>query len=116
VQGAALGGGAGLAIACDLVVAAEDVRFGDPGAGNTPVGLVVLAMLRDIMGGRAAFAMISQGRVFAGAEMATSSLAQRVVPAADVMSAALQIASAWALINPAAMAAHKALFRARTLE
>ena len=111
VQGAALGGGAGLAIACDLVVAAEDVRFGYPSAGVTPVGLLVLGMLKDIMGGRQAFSLISQGRVIGGAEMLALGLAQIVVPAPNTLSAAIGVATRWAETDPSVLAAHKALFR-----
>jgi enoyl-CoA hydratase/carnithine racemase len=45
VRGNALGGGAGLAIACDMVVMADTVRFGYPELKHGIVAAVVLANL-----------------------------------------------------------------------
>jgi Enoyl-CoA hydratase/carnithine racemase len=110
VHGAAIGGGAGLAIACDMMVAGSDLKFGYPELKHDIVPALVMTGLQRQLGRKAAFEMVSLGRLIGAEEAQDLGLANRVVPAETVLDAALEIATQWARANPMAMAAAKALF------
>src|ERR1044072_7939091 len=61
VTGRALAGGAGLARACDLVVAAESARFGYPEVKIGFVPAMVMAILRRNVSEKRAFALVTRG-------------------------------------------------------
>ena len=61
VHGQALAGGAGLATACDLVLARSDVRLGYPEVRLGFVPAMVMAILRRSLGEKRAFEMIALG-------------------------------------------------------
>ncbi|ESR23007.1 Enoyl-CoA hydratase [Lutibaculum baratangense AMV1] len=108
VQGAAVGGGAGLAIGCDMMVAGETLKFGYPELRHSIVPALVMTGLQRSLGRKAAFEMVSLGRLIGAEEARALGLANRV--AADPMAEALEIADAWAAASPMAMAAVKSLF------
>jgi enoyl-CoA hydratase len=110
VQGAAVGGGAGLAIGCDMMVAADDLRFGYPELRHSIVPAVVMTGLQRQIGRKLAFEMISTGRLLTASEALAAGLANRVTEPGAVLEAGLEIASGWAEVNPRAMAASKELF------
>lgn len=110
VQGAAMGGGAGLAIGCDMMVAATDLKFGYPEIRHSIVPAIVMTGLQRQLGRKTAFELISLGRTLGAAETHALGLANRVVEPAALLDTALEIAMAWAAAHPAAMAATKSLF------
>lgn len=110
VQGAAIGGGAGLAIGCDMMVAATDLKFGYPELNHSIVPALVMTGLQRQIGRKLAFEMISTGRLIAATEAHQLGLANRVVEPEDSLDVGLQIATSWARLNPLAMAATKELF------
>jgi methylglutaconyl-CoA hydratase len=61
VTGRALAGGAGLASACDLVLAAESARFGYPEVKIGFVPAMVMAILRRNVSEKRAFALVTRG-------------------------------------------------------
>ncbi len=61
VHGQALAGGAGLATACDLVLARSDARLGYPEVRLGFVPAMVMAILRRSLGEKRAFEMIALG-------------------------------------------------------
>lgn len=61
VQGNALAGGAGLATACDLVLAADDAHFGWPEIHIGFVPAMVMAMLVRAVGEKVAFDLVARG-------------------------------------------------------
>jgi methylglutaconyl-CoA hydratase len=61
VHGNALAGGAGLATACDLVVASDDAHFGYPEVHIGFVPAMVLTMLVRVVGEKRAFALVALG-------------------------------------------------------
>lgn len=61
VQGNALAGGAGLATACDIVVAADDANFGYPEIHIGFVPAMVMTMLIRAVGEKRAFALVALG-------------------------------------------------------
>lgn len=111
VHGVAMGGGAGLAIGSDMMVAAaEGVRFGYPELKHSIVPALVMTGLVHNLGRKAAFELISLGRILNGQELVDFGLANRLVPADQVEAEALVIAEQWAAADPRAMAAAKSLF------
>lgn len=101
VQGYALAGGFGLALACDFVVAADDARFGTP---EIDVGLwpfmATVPMVRSMPPKKALELMLTGRRV--GAEEALQiGFVNRVVPAADLDAAVDELAAVLASKPPA---------------
>ena len=110
VRGVALGGGAGLAIGCDMMVAGADLKFGYPELKHSIVPALVMTALQRALGRKAAFELISLGRTLEAEEARSLGLANRVATPDQVEAAALAIAETWAQASPAAMMAAKALF------
>jgi enoyl-CoA hydratase len=117
VRGYALGGGCELAMACDLLVAADDAVFGQPeirigvmpGAGGTQ-------RLTRALGKAKAMELILTGRQLPAREAEAHGLVSRLVPAAEVVPAALALASEIASKSPlAVIAAKEAINRADDL-
>lgn len=110
VRGPAVGGGAGLAIGCDMMVAAPDVKFGYPELKHAIVPALVMTGMQRAIGRKLAFEMFSLGRLLSGDELHALGLANRLVAPADVLAEAVEIAETWAKASPLAMAASKSLF------
>jgi methylglutaconyl-CoA hydratase len=83
VHGRALAGGAGLASACDMVLAREDARFGYPEVRVGFVPAMVMTMLRRAVGEKRAFDLVATGRELDAHEAERIGLASRVLPAVD---------------------------------
>jgi enoyl-CoA hydratase len=110
VQGAAMGGGAGLAIGCDMMVAATGIKFGYPEIKHSIVPAIVMTGLQRHLGRKTAFELISLGRILGAEECLALGLANRVATPETLLETALEIATAWSKAHPAAMAATKSLF------
>ena len=108
VRGFALGGGCELAMSCDLIVAGDDARFGQPeisigvmpGAGGTQ-------RLTRAVGVAQAMDMILTARTMRADEALAAGLVTRVVPAAETIESALELASSVASMPPLAVRAAK---------
>lgn len=109
VQGAAVGGGAGLAIGCDMTVVSTTLKFGYPEVRHSIVPALVMTGLVHALGRKQAFEMISLGRLIGAEEALALGLVNRVVEG-DPLPAALEIAQAWAAADPRALRAAKSLF------
>jgi enoyl-CoA hydratase len=111
VSGATLGGGAALALACDMVVAGDDLALGFPELINGIIPVTVMAGLADVVGPRVAFDLITTGRFIGAQEAQQLGFVNRVVAATDVLDEAIGLATALAGIDPAAMRQTKRLFQ-----
>lgn len=80
VHGHALAGGAGLATACDLVLAREDAVFGYPEVKLGFVPAMVMALLRRSVGEKVAFELVARGERIGAEEAASLRLVNRVIP------------------------------------
>ncbi|MBH1964243.1 MAG: enoyl-CoA hydratase/isomerase family protein [Comamonadaceae bacterium] len=110
VRGNALGGGAGLALACDLVVMSDTARFGYPELKHGIVAAVVLANLVRQLGRKQAFELVAMAEPINGHEAKALGLVNRAVPNEDVLDTAMQMASKMAGWSPLAMATTKRTF------
>ncbi|MAC77310.1 MAG: enoyl-CoA hydratase [Rhodobacteraceae bacterium] len=108
VHGAAVGGGAGIAIGCDMVVVSDSLKFGYPEVKHSIVPALVMTGLVRALGRKQAFEMISLGRLIGAQEAQALGLVNRVVTG-DPLPAALEIAEVWARAEPRAMRAAKSL-------
>ncbi len=103
VNGAAIGAGLAVALACDLRYAADDTRLGMPftSLGMHP-GMASTYLLPEVAGIAVARELLLTGRLLDGAEAAACGLVTRAVPAADVLATALAAATAAAAAAPVA--------------
>jgi enoyl-CoA hydratase/carnithine racemase len=110
VRGSAVGGGAGLAIGCDMLVVGADLRFGYPELKHSIVPALVMTGMQRQFGRKLAFEMISLGRMLGAEEMLELGVANRVAAPEQVVAEAMAIAEKWATASPLAMGAAKSLF------
>ena len=114
VAGFALGGGCELAMMCDLLIAADTAKFGQPEIklGVLP-GMGGSQRLTRAIGKAKAMDLILTGRTIDAAEAERSGLVSRVVPADDLLSEAKAVATTIAGMSlPAARMAKEAVNRA----
>ena len=108
VAGFALGGGCELAMMCDIIVAAENAKFGQPeinlgvipGAGGTQ-------RLTRAVGKAKAMDMVLTGRMMDAAEAERCNLVARIFPGDTLVAEAIKIAARIATLSPVAVALAK---------
>ncbi|MGK7390036.1 MAG: enoyl-CoA hydratase-related protein [Candidatus Cyclobacteriaceae bacterium M2_1C_046] len=101
VSGFALGGGCELAMTCDMIIASESAKFGQPeikigtmpGAGGTQ-------RLTRAIGKAKAMELVLTGRFISGEEAMQYGLVNKVVPVEMYMYEALQLAKEIASMSP----------------
>ncbi|MBK5188884.1 MAG: enoyl-CoA hydratase/isomerase family protein, partial [Gemmatimonadaceae bacterium] len=93
VRGRALAGGAGLATACDLVLAHEGARFGYPEVRVGFVPAMVMALLRRQIGEKRAFELVATGRQVSAREALELGLVSRVIGEVEFDSAVESLVS-----------------------
>jgi enoyl-CoA hydratase len=114
VAGYALGGGCEIAMMCDILLAADDAKFGQPeitlgtipGAGGTQ-------RLARALGKAKTMDLVLTGRMMDAAEAERSGLVARVLPAAELLGEALKLAEKIAgFSRPAVLMAKEAVNQA----
>jgi 2-(1,2-epoxy-1,2-dihydrophenyl)acetyl-CoA isomerase len=115
VQGACLGTGLGLALACDIVYAADDARIGSPFAR---IGAVLdsgaHAAFVARVGAHRALELIYTGRLLSGREAAEWGLVNRSVAGADLVRRTREMAASIARGPTAAFVESKRIVRSIT--
>ncbi|HAN25622.1 MAG: enoyl-CoA hydratase [Microbacterium sp.] len=115
VAGFALGGGCELAMTCDIILAADTARFGQPeiNLGVIP-GLGGTQRLPRAVGAYKAADLVLTARTIDAVEAERAGLASRVVPAAELREVAQEVAEGIAAKSlPVVYAAKEALRVAR---
>ena len=110
INGAAMGGGAGLAIAGDLAVMAEGAQIGYPETRHGIVAAIVMANLVRQVGRKHAFELVSLGEPIDADKALALGMVNRVVPDAGLLPSALLMAEKLSNINKEALKATKQLF------
>jgi methylglutaconyl-CoA hydratase len=110
IRGRALAGGAGLATACDLVLAGAGAQIGYPEIQRGFVPAMVMALLRRAAGEKVALDLVLTGRVLSAQEAERTGLVSRICPDGELESSTLQLASELAGSSGTAIALTKQLF------
>lgn len=112
VHGAAVGGGAGLALSADMLIVADTVKLGFPELRHDIVPALVMPNLARHFSRKLGFELISTGRMLDAKELASRDVANRVVSESELLPVALTVAAVWAAASPRAMKAAKQLYYA----
>ena len=113
VSGFALGGGCEFAMMCDMIIASDTAKFGQPEIrlGIMP-GVGGTQRLTRAVGKAKAMEMCLTGRMIDAAEAERSGLVAKVVPAAELVEEAIKTATAIAAMAPLAAIACKEIVNA----
>ena len=110
VQGRALAGGAGLATACDLVLASDTAQLGYPEIQRGFVPAMVATLLQRATGEKIALDLILTGRLLGAEEARVAGLISRVVPAGELEKEGIALALRLAGSSATALALTKRVF------
>ncbi len=110
INGAAMGGGAGLALAGDMAVMAEGAKLGYPEAKHGIVAAIVMANLVRQVGRKAAFELVALGEPVDAAQALRLGMVNRVSRNEAVFADAVSVAEKLAGVARPAMAETKRLF------
>jgi len=111
VNGYALAGGTGLAVCCDLVIAAEDAVFGllEVNVGLFPM-TIAPAMVRNVSSLKKCLELFVTGDRFGAQEAESIGLVNKVVPPDKLEEAALELAQKIATKSPTTLQIGKQFF------
>lgn len=112
VHGACLGGGAELAMVCDLVYTTKDAKWGFPEITLGCYPPVACAALSALVGEKRAADLIFTGRIISGEEAAQWGLANRALASGELHAAIQRTLDYLAKLSPAALAVAKKAFYA----
>jgi cyclohexa-1,5-dienecarbonyl-CoA hydratase len=107
VHGNCLGGGAELAMVCDIVYTAASARWGFPEINLGCYPPVACAALPALVGQKRAAELIFTGRTISGAEAAEIGLVNRAFPEEELAAAIESTVQAVSRMSPAALAVTK---------
>jgi enoyl-CoA hydratase/carnithine racemase len=110
INGHAMGGGAGLAIASDLALMAEGAKLGYPEPRHGIVAAIVMANLVRQVGRKAAFELVSLGEPVDAQQALRLGMINKVASKENVLQQAVAIAEKLAGVKREAMAETKRLF------
>ena len=110
INGPAMGGGAGLAIAGDLAVMAQGAKLGYPETKHGIVAAIVMANLVRQVGRKSAFELVALGEPIDAKRALALGVVNRVVTKARLMKTALAFAAQLAAVSKPAIAQTKQLF------
>jgi len=108
INGHAMGGGAGLAIAADMAVMAGSAKLGYPEPKHGIVAAIVMANLVRQVGRKAAFELVALGEPIDAQRAYELGLVNRV--SKDALADAIALAEKLAAVKPVAMKETKRLF------
>ncbi len=112
VNGAALGGGFGVAVACDITIAVDDAALGTPEIDLGLWPMMISAVLMRAMPSKALLDMMLTGRTITGAQAEAYGLVTRSVRRSDLDSEVDATVAALQSKSPATLALGKSAFMA----
>jgi len=113
IRGFCMGGGLGIAMACDIRIAAADAQFGIPAAKlGIAYGFDMVRALVDLVGPAHANLILMTGERFDAAEASRVGLVNRVVPVDALEATVAGIAAALAGNAPLSLLANKRTVKA----
>jgi enoyl-CoA hydratase len=110
INGAAMGGGAGLALSGDVALMSETAIIGYPEVKHGIVAAIVMASLVRNVGRKAAFELAAGGEPLDAARACALGLVNRVTSPERLLEEAIALAQKFAGVERQAMAATKELF------
>lgn len=110
IQGPAIGLGAGIALAADMVLVAPEASFSYPEIRHGLVATMTSVSLIDLMAPRKAFEMLLLGERMNAEDAMQQGLINRIVPADRLQDAAMELARRIAALNPEAVSSAKRFF------
>lgn len=109
VKGRALAGGFGLALACDVIFAHDEARFGFPEVKIGFVPAMVAAILRRNMSEKDAFATLTLGNEISAAELLKRNIVEAIIQGEDFDSEIIAIAKQYEKLSASAVQMTKRL-------
>lgn len=117
VNGHALAGGLGLMVACDLVVASDAAQFGTTEISVGLWPMMITAELARSVGRKKVLEMMLTGTKMSATDALACGLVNRVVPAAELETATMELAHEIAARSPAAIRLGlQAFYRSQDME
>lgn len=117
VQGLALGGGFGLALACDLVVASDAAQFGTPEIKVGLFPMMIMALITRCIGRKRALELMLTGDRLPASQAVEWEIANYVVPAAELDAKVAELAGKIASHSPAILRlGRQAFYRTQDME
>lgn len=110
VHGRALAGGAALATACDISLAADSAEIGYPEIGHSLVPAMAMTLLRRLAGEKLALDLVLTGRLLRAPEAAAAGLLTRTVPEPALAAEAVTLLTTLVTVSGSALALTKQLF------
>jgi len=109
VKGRALAGGFGLALACDVIFAHDEARFGFPEVKIGFVPAMVAAILRRNMTEKDAFATLTLGNEITAAELRKRGIVEAIIQGEDFDAEVIAIAKQYEKLSASAVQMTKRL-------
>jgi len=109
VKGRALAGGCGLAMACDLIVAETNARFGFPEVKIGFVPAMVAAIVRRSMSERRAFATLTLGEEMSAQALSDAGIVHALPDEADFETTLAAVTDRYAALSASAVQMTKRL-------
>ena len=110
IAGHALGGGLGLAVSCDIAIAADDVRLGTPEINVGLWPMMIMAVLNRNVAPKQAFKLYYTGQPVSAHEAVRIGLLTEAVPRGDLDKRVDELADLIAGKSPAALRLGRAAF------
>jgi enoyl-CoA hydratase len=112
INGAAFGGGFGVAAACDIVIASEDATFGTPEINLGLWPMMISAVLLPLVSRRTLLEMMMTGRIISAEDARQIGVVSRVVPVDELDDAVAKVVADLLSKSSAALALGKESFYA----
>jgi enoyl-CoA hydratase/carnithine racemase len=110
LQGHAIAGGLGLAVSCDLVIAADDVKLGTPEVNVGLWPMMIMAIINRNVAPKHAFELYYTGRNITPAKAERIGLITEAVPRAELDAKVAELARTIASKSPIGLAKGRAAF------